>query len=95
MVQYIDHTGSVIVLTNEATAHILTRHREMAGEMHKIASVLLEPDRVLPDSRFAGTYRYYRAFDSMAMGRKFICVVVKKLPNEAFVKTAFLTGRIR
>lgn len=94
MEQFIDYVGDVITLTDEGIGHILDKH-DIPDDMDKIKITLQAPHEVRLDPSRPNTFLYYRRFESTSRGAKFLCVAVKKLPGEAYVKTSFLTNRIR
>lgn len=85
-----DYLGKKVRLTDERLAHI-KEHPEMAGMETALEETLLNPKlviRSLADPEAQLNYRYYFA---TAVGDKWLCVVVKYLPDDAFVLTAYLT----
>lgn len=92
---FIDHTGTAIRLTDERLEHILTRHQEMADQVDRIAETLAEPDGVSASREDPQVGLYYRKHEAGDGELKYTCVVVKKTMGDAFVLTAYTTGRIR
>jgi hypothetical protein len=81
-------------LTDEQLAHIL-EHAEMAGMETEIEQVLQAPTEVRI-SRSDDTVRlFYEYYARTIVGGKWLCVVVKYPPNDAFVITAYLTDKIK
>jgi hypothetical protein len=89
-----DHQGRSIRLTAERLAHIL-EHPEMAGPGDRVAETLADPDTVVESVSDASVVLYYRRYASTPVGSKWLCTVVKVLPGDAFVITAYLTDRIK
>ena len=89
MPNYLDYTGEGVRLTEERIEHILTSHPEMKPYMDAVPEVLSDPHRITSDPD-PSVQRYYRLY-----GTKYVCVVVKKTPGDAFVVTAHPSRRIR
>ena len=65
----------------------------MEGQTDKIAETLAAPDGII-ESRHDATVRlYYRLYDETPVTQKFLLVAVKRLDDDAFIITAFFTGR--
>lgn len=90
----IDHEGRAIRLTTERQNHIL-QHPEMLGLDEEIARALAVPDSVLVSLSDADTRLYYRYLARTVVGSKYLCVVVKVLPEDAFLITAYLTDKVK
>lgn len=87
-----DCFGNKVRLTGERLAHIL-EHPEMAGMAAEIERVLRQP-RWVRRSRSDTTVRlFYEFFAQTIAGGKWVCVVVKYVPKNAFVVTAYLTDQ--
>ena len=89
-----DFQGLAIRLTDERRAHIL-EHPEMVPMEAAIEEALLKPERVVQSFSDPQAHLYYRFHFRTVVGRKFLCVVVKALEEDAFVMTAYLTDRIK
>ena len=87
-----DHQGLAVRLTDERRAHILD-HPEMAGFETAIAETLEQPALVVQSISDDAARLYYRFYPATRMGDKFVCVVVKVKPGDAFVLTAYLTDK--
>ena len=88
-----DYQGLSIRLTDERLAHIL-EHPEMGGLERAIEETLAQPERVLesfsdPDARL-----YYRLYTGTPVGDKHLCVI-EHAGRDAFIVTAYLTGRVK
>jgi hypothetical protein len=89
---FVDYQGWQIRLTDERWQHI-TQHPEMADMESIIAEALSQPELV-KRSRTDGTVQlYYRYRENTVVGNKWLCVVVKYLPADAFIITAYLTDK--
>lgn len=81
-------------LTDERTAHIL-QHQEMAEMEAEIERVLQAPAEVRV-SRLDNTVQlFYEFYARTLVGGKWLCVVVKYPPEDAFVVTAYLTDQLK
>ncbi len=88
----VDHNGLSVRLTDERLAHILD-HPEMAGLEVAIAETLKGPAFVIQSITDEAARLYYRFYSGTPMGDKFVCVVVKVRPGDAFILTAYLTDK--
>lgn len=87
-----DCFGRSVRLTDERVAHIL-RHQEMAGMEAEIARVLQSPAEVRLSRSDDTVQLFYEFYAQTLVGGKWLCVVVKCPPDDAFVVTAYLTDR--
>jgi hypothetical protein len=81
-----------IRLSDERLAHILY-HPEMADLETEIEEILKNPVLVIQSVSDAAVRLYYRFYPRTKQGDKFVCVVVKVKPGDAFVLTAYLTDK--
>lgn len=88
----IDREGLPIRVTDERLVHILD-HPEMVGLEKSITQTLKDPSLVTQSLSDETTRLYYRFYLDTPVGDKFMCVVVKVNPDDAFVLTAYLTDR--
>ncbi len=88
----IDRFGMPIRLTDERLVHILD-HPEMADLKDSISGTLKRPELVVKSNSDESARLYYRFYSGTRMGDKFVCVVVKIRPGDAFVLTAYLTDK--
>jgi hypothetical protein len=88
----IDHQGLAVRLTAERLAHILD-HPEMVGLEAAISETLKHPALVIQSISDEAARLYYRFYSGTRVGDKFVCVVVKVKPGDAFVLTAYLTDK--
>ena len=87
-----DYCGVAIRLTDERRSHIL-EHPEMTGLEWAIDETLANPEIVSESPADETARLYYRYYVGTRVGDKFLCVVVKMEPDDAFVLTAYLTDR--
>ena len=91
----LDYQGWAIRLPEERWRHIRQRHRDMADMEAAIGATLLAPEHIRRDAADPDTVRlYYKWFPVTPRGSKWVRVAVKFLNGDAYVLTAFLTGRI-
>lgn len=88
----IDYQGREVRLTEERLEHILT-HPEMVGMEEQIAYTLRNPRWVRQSRSDDSVALCYRFYTQTAIGDKWLCVVVKYLPDDAFVITAYFTDQ--
>ena len=89
-----DHRGLPVRLTDERFAHIL-EHPEMAQLEGSIAETLTTPGQVVQSLTDPRARLYYRFYAATPVSGKHLCVVVKRLDEDAFVVTAYLTDRVK
>lgn len=89
-----DHRGLAIRLTDERLAHI-REHPEMVGLDAAIEQALRQPEVVIQSASDDQAHLYYRYYLGTRVGDKYLCVVVKVLPADAFVLTAYLTDKVK
>jgi hypothetical protein len=87
-----DCFGNQVRLTGERLAHIL-EHPEMASMAVEIEQVLRRPQLVRRSRSDAAVRLFYEFYARTVVGGKWLCVVVKYLPKQAFVVTAYLTDK--
>lgn len=87
-----DYNGVAIRLTDERLNHIL-EHPEMAAQRESIIQTLKEPDLVVQSLSDEEAHLYYRFYQKLLVGDKYLCVVVKFKTNDAFVVTAYFTDK--
>lgn len=89
-----DCFGRSVRLTDERIAHIL-RHQEMAEMEAEIERVLRAPAEVRVSRSDDTVQLFYEFYAQTRVGGKWLCVVVKYPPGDAFVVTAYLTDQIK
>ncbi|MEB3335847.1 MAG: DUF4258 domain-containing protein [Leptolyngbyaceae bacterium] len=87
-----DYKNRQVRLTDERLAHILT-HPEMVGMESLIANTLKNPQLVRKSRSDDSTELSYRFYTQTAIGDKWLCIVVKYQPDDAFVVTAYFTDK--
>jgi len=60
-----------------------------------IAEALSHPEYVVQSLSDDAAWLYYRWLTGTRVGDKYICVVVKRSGDDAFVVTAYLTDRVK
>lgn len=94
MTTFLDYAGRTVRLTDERRAHLLS-HPEMVG-LEPLLGVAIASPAVVVRSRSDDTVLlYYRDAESEQFGSKLLCVVIKHLPDNSFVITAYLTDKIK
>lgn len=91
-----DLFGRRIYLTDAGWAHIIGAHPYMVNLQAEIGETLQHPDEIRRSASDPERARlYYKWHSGAIIGDKWICVVVKVLPGEAFVQTAYATNKIK
>lgn len=90
----IDYQGNVIRLTDERLNHI-KEHPEMAMHTDKINETPLHPERIIKSQSDNEVRLYYRQYKELAIGDKYLCIVVKFKQDDVFVITAYFTDSIK
>ena len=91
-----DILGRRIQLTGEGWAHIIKRHDYMPEFRDEIGETLLEPDEIRRSNSVPETtWLYYKWYYGTPRGDKWVCVVVKALPDEAFLVSAYVADKIK
>lgn len=89
-----DCFGRSVRLTDERLAHIL-EHSEMVGMEDELEQVLQTPSDVRLSRSDDNVRLFYEYYSHTRLGGKWLCVVVKYLPDDAFVVTAYLTDTLK
>jgi len=89
-----DCFGTSVRLTDERLMHIL-EHVEMAGMADELERVLQTPSEVRRSRSDDDVRLFYEFYAQTQVGGKWLCVVVKYLPGDAFVITAYLTDTMK
>jgi hypothetical protein len=84
-----------IRLTDERWKHIESDHPEMFGQLEKIQAVLLVPHSIVRSRTDLEVELFYRDYEVTPVSHKFLCVVVKVLPDELFMITAYFTDTVK
>ncbi|UBF27598.1 hypothetical protein K9N68_06650 [Kovacikia minuta CCNUW1] len=88
----LDYQNREVRLTEERLAHILD-HPEMVGMEAQIADTLRQPKLVRQSRSDENIALLYQFYTQTVIGDKWLCVVVKYLPDDAFVVTAYFTDK--
>lgn len=89
-----DIWGNSIRLTRERRAHIL-EHPEMRGQEARISETLAEPETVIQSQSDDTVRLFHRLYRGLAIGDKYLCVVVKYLETDIFIVTAYFTDKVK
>lgn len=89
-----DCFGRSVRLTDERIAHVLL-HQEMIGMAQEIERVLQSPTEVRLSRLDQAVRLFYEFYAKTMVGGKWLCVVVKYAPEDAFVVTAYLTDQLK
>jgi len=89
-----DCFGHDVRLTDERLAHIL-EHAEMAGMEAEIERVVQAPSQVRASRSDESVKLFYEFYARTRVGGKWLCVVLKYSPDDAFVITAYLTDSVK
>ena len=92
--QFTDYQGRVIRLTMERWTHIRD-HPEMTDQRDRLRETLAMPDVVIETVKDVTVHVYHRLYEQTPVTRKYLLVVVKILTEDAFVITAFFSGRLK
>jgi hypothetical protein len=87
-----DYQGRDVRLTEERLQHIL-EHQEMASLAAALEETLRQPYLVIQSRTDLAAELSYRFYLGTKVGDKWLCVVVRYSPNDAFVVTAYLTDQ--
>lgn len=90
-----DVFGRIIRLTDERATHMTDFHPELARYLAQLGDVLEKPDVVVRSNSDAETELFYRLYETEVVGNKWLCVVVKARPDDAFAITAYFTDAIK
>jgi hypothetical protein len=88
----LDYQNRQVRLTEERLAHILT-HPEMIEMELQIADTLKNPQLVRKSRSDDSAELFYRLYTQLVIGDKWLCIVVKYLPDDAFIVTAYFTDK--
>ena len=91
-----DIYGRRIQLTDESWEHIIEKRPYMAAFREEMRETLREPDEIRRSLKDPERGRlYHKWYYGTIKGDKWVSVVVKVLPDEAFITTAYVTSKIR
>jgi hypothetical protein len=95
MIHFQDIRNRAIRLTDERRHHLESDHPEMAGQISRIAETLADPDQIVRSRTDATVELFYKWYASTPVTAKFLCVVVKALPYDPFMITAYHTDAVK
>jgi len=87
-----DYQGRAVRLTEERLAHVL-EHPEMRGMEPALEETVRHPTLVIESYADLPVQLNYRFYIGTRVGDKWLCVIVKYAPEDAFVLTAYLTDK--
>ena len=67
----------------------------MRGQFPRIVETLTGPERVLRSRTDSQAELFYKHYLSTPVTSKFLCVVVKVLPGDGFIITAYFTDAMK
>ena len=67
----------------------------MTEAMPRIAETLASPDKIMRSRTDTTVELVYRHYSSTAVTSKFLCTVVKVLPDDNFIITAYYTDTVK
>ena len=89
-----DIWGNRVWLTDERQAH-LVEHPEIRGQEDKVTETLLEPEVVIQSQSDDSIRLFHRFYKGLAIGDKYLCVVVKYVEGDVFIITAYFTDKVK
>ena len=89
-----DVWGNSVSLTEERRAHFL-EHPEMQGQEDKLDETLFEPDVVIQSQSDDTVRLFHRFYRRLAVGDKYLSVVVKYVEGDVFIITAYFTDKVK
>src|SRR2546426_3705957 len=95
MLHFQDLRNRSIRLTDERLQHLETDHLEMVGQTPHIAETLADPDWIVRSRTDSTVELFYKWYSSTPVTAKFLCVVVKALPDDPFMITAYHTDAVK
>ena len=84
-----------IRLTAERRLHLATAHPEMIDQILRVAETLAHPDTIVRSRTDAMVELFYKHYPSTPVTDKFLCAVVKALPDDPFMITAYYTDTVK
>ena len=84
-----------IRLTAERRLHLETAHPEMVDQVLRVAETLATPDTIVRSRTDAMVELFYKHYPSTPVTEKFLCTVVKVLPEDLFIITAYYTDTVK
>ncbi len=84
-----------IRLTDERLSHLETDHPEMRAQVTKIVETLSDPDRITRSTTDQQVEMFYKHYSSTPVTTKFLCVILKALPDDGFIITSYFTDTVK
>lgn len=95
MLHFQDIHHRAIRLTHERLDHLTNDHPEMRDQTPRIPDTLAAPDRIVRSSTDSQVELFYKLYPSTPVTIKFLCVVVKTLPDDNFIITSYYTDTVK
>jgi hypothetical protein len=95
MLYFRDLKNRSIRLTAERLHYFEADHPEMAAQTPRIAETLATPDRIVRSRSDSTGELFYTWYLSTPVTTKFLCVVVKVLPDDHFIITSYYTDAVK
>lgn len=92
---FTDLLGRSIRLTEERILHLQTEHPEMTEQLPNIEEALANPDRIIRSRTDEAVELFYKYYPSTPVTEKFLCLVIKTVPHDNFIITAYYTDTIK
>ena len=92
---FADIRGRSVRLTEERKLRLQTAHPEMRDQVSRIVETLASPDKIVRSRTDVTVELFYRHYQSTPITSKFLCTVVKVLPGDNFIITAYYTDTIK
>ena len=67
----------------------------MARHLHRLGETLSEPDAVTASASNRDTQFYYRLYEDLRGRRRYICLVVRRMPDYSFIVTGYPDRKIK
>jgi len=82
-------------LSDERKHHIESEHPEMVGQFVRVAETLRQPHTIVRSRVDEEVELHYRLYETSPVTQKYLCVVVKDVPDNPFIITAFYTDTVK
>ncbi len=87
---FTDVHGQSIRHTDERNTHLHTAHPEMSDQLPRIVATLAYPDQIVRSRTDSTVELFYKHYPSTPVTSKFLCTVVKVLPEDYFIINGLL-----
>ncbi|MBM3224120.1 MAG: hypothetical protein FJZ47_09990 [Candidatus Tectomicrobia bacterium] len=84
-----------IRLTAERRQHLEIAHPEMTDQIARVMQTLANPDTIVRSRTDEMVELFYKHYPSTPVTNKFLCTVVKALPDDYFIITAYYTDTVK